>query len=233
MTRGVLATACGLLLLAAVIFSVLQRHELVAWVGDVVAQLRAFGPWGWLGFFALQFIVTLIGVLPASALAIAAGAVYGVTAGFPACALGVLAGALTAFGLSRSAFRQVISRTLNRSRRLTRLDGMVGQQGWKLVCLLRISPLMPFSLTSYALGLSSISLADYMLGTLASLPALFLYVWLGELGASASASTSLRLGLLIAGVLTTLLLTVRLGQIANRALNQTPSALPDPVLPPT
>ena len=38
---------------------------------------------------------------------------------------------------------------------------------------------MPFVATSYLLGLSAISLRDYMLGTLAALPALLGYVSLG------------------------------------------------------
>jgi hypothetical protein len=49
---------------------------------------------------------------------------------------------------------------------------------------------MPFVATSDLLGLSAISLRDYMLGTLAALPALLGYVSLGAFaGAGLSAST--------------------------------------------
>ena len=49
---------------------------------------------------------------------------------------------------------------------------------------------MPFVATSYLLGLSAISLRDYMLGTLAALPALLGYVSLGAFSrAGVSAST--------------------------------------------
>src|SRR5271166_6000545 len=41
----------------------------------------------------------------------------------------------------------------------------------RALSLLRLSPVMPFSVTSYMLGLSSIDLRSYTIGTLASLPA--------------------------------------------------------------
>jgi uncharacterized membrane protein YdjX (TVP38/TMEM64 family) len=47
-----------------------------------------------------------------------------------------------------------------------------------MVCY-RPRRLMPFVATSYLLGLSAISLRDYMLGILAALPALLGYVLLG------------------------------------------------------
>jgi uncharacterized membrane protein YdjX (TVP38/TMEM64 family) len=81
--------------------------------------------------------------------------------------------------LSRSMFRPWIVAILNRSRRIKRLDQAVGAGNWRFVCLLRISPIMPFSLTSYALGLTRIDQKSYMLGTLASMPALLAYVATG------------------------------------------------------
>ena len=88
-----------------------------------------------------------------------------------------------------------------------------------MVCLLRFSPVMPFSATSYMLGLSSIDLRSYIVGTLAALPALFGYVLIGTLadaGLSAwmSGAGPLRWILLGIGGVATLVLTVRLGQFA-------------------
>ena len=81
---------------------------------------------------------------------------------------------------------------------------------------------MPFALTSYALGLSSIRLRDYLIGTLAAMPALFGYVLLGTLAGTgvADRSSSSPLGgwLLAIGLLATLVLTLRIGQLIARAL---------------
>ena len=80
---------------------------------------------------------------------------------------------------------------------------------------------MPFSATSLALGLSAVSLRDYAIGTLASLPALCGYVFIGtladtSLSAWATGASTVRLVLLGIGVLATLVLVLRLGQIAMK-----------------
>ena len=61
------------------------------------------------------------------------------------------------------------------------MEQALARDGWKLVCLIRISPVMPFAVTSYALGLSSVRFRAYVLGTLASLPPLLAYVLAGRL----------------------------------------------------
>jgi len=80
---------------------------------------------------------------------------------------------------------------------------------------------MPFSVTSYMLGLSSIDLRSYTIGTLASLPALCGYVFIGTLAdASLSAwrtgADPLRWVLLGIGGAATLVLIVRFGYIVRR-----------------
>ncbi len=208
-----------LLLLAALAVSIIGRDEATRHLTMLVADLRALGPLGWLLFFALQALVALIGFLPASLLGIAAGAALGLPVGFAVSSLGIIIGALGAFALARSVFRPAIAGFVARHNRLARLDALLARDGWKLVCLLRISPIMPFSLTSYALGLSAIGPGAYMLGTLASLPALFLYVWLGALTSSLTTQTpTIHILLLGIGLIATIALTIRLGQITARGL---------------
>ena len=110
-----------------------------------------------------------------------------------------------------------------RGTRLKLLNGMVTQDGWRLVALLRISPVMPFSITSYALGLTNIRPRDYVLGTLASLPLLLGYVVIGALGgmslsARSAAGRDIHLLLLALGVAATLALTLHLSRLMARAL---------------
>ena len=193
----------------------------------IQAHVQSFGPLGWLMLAGAQVLIAASGILPASIVGIVAGAAYGLPLGFALSAVGTLAGAMVAFGLSRSMFRPAIARMLSRRPRLQQLDRALARDGWRMVCLLRMSPIMPFAATSYTLGLSAIRRRDYVLGTLASLPALALYVFLGTLadaGLSAmrDGAGPLRYGLLAAGVLATVLLTVRVGQIAMRAMNAAP-----------
>jgi uncharacterized membrane protein YdjX (TVP38/TMEM64 family) len=61
---------------------------------------------------------------------------------------------------------------------LRNLDAALGRDGWRwFACC--ASPLTPLVATRFPLGLSAVSLRDYMLGALAALPALLGYVSLG------------------------------------------------------
>lgn len=198
-------------------------HQTIVW-------LRAAGAAGPVALAVLQVVVALSGAMPASLLGIAAGAVYGVVPGFLLAASGSLVGAVIAFALSRSLFRAAIERLLVRHARLRRFDGLLRHDGWKLVCLLRLSPVMPFSATSYLLGLSSLAWSDYLGGTLASLPALLGYVFLGSLtdtGISAwtGGGSPVRWLMLGLGAVATLLLTLRLCRIVLQ--RQMADRLPD------
>jgi len=117
--------------------------------------------------------------VPASLVGVAAGAAYGLPLGFATAALSTLTGAIVAFLLSRSLLRPFIERKLRDRPHLASFDAHIGARGWRLVCLLRLSPVMPFAATSYALGLSSIAFGEYLLGSLASLLSLLAYVLTG------------------------------------------------------
>ena len=216
----------GAALLLAIGFGVLVGGQWAAAILTALDRLRHWGWLGWLIFALLQMLVALIGFLPASLLGLAAGAVYGIALGFGLSALGVLLGAAIAFMLARSALRPAIAQRLAKGGHLARLDDAVGKDGWRLVLLLRISPVMPFSLTSYALGLSAIRPRDYALGTLAALPALLLYVAIGTLGASGLAAlhghAPLHLALIGIAIMATALLTWRLGRLVTRSFSANP-----------
>jgi uncharacterized membrane protein YdjX (TVP38/TMEM64 family) len=132
-----------------------------------------------------------------------------------------MTGAVIAFLLSRSLLRPFVERKLSGAPHLSNLDGQIRNQGWRFVCALRLSPIAPFAATSYALGLSSIALGEYLAGTLASLPSLLVYVLAGaavKTGASAwsGGEKSMRIALLVFGALSMAILVVQ----ATRALRR-------------
>ncbi len=184
---------------------------------DALAAIAGLGATGWVTFAGLQIVVSVSGILPASALGIAAGSIYGIGLGFALSAASSLAGAAVAFGLSRSVFRPWVERLMRNRPHLRRFDAAIQREGWRLACLIRLSPVMPFAATSYMLGLSSISPWDYCIGTLGSMPALFGYVAVGALaGAGVHAWSSgeglFHIGLLVAGLVATGLATWRIKQ---------------------
>ena len=166
--------------------------------------LQGFMAANWLAFGLGQTLVAASGALPASMIAVMAGATLGFSGGLLLSGAATLLGGWLAFLLSRSALGGWIGRRLARRPGLARIDAAMASEGWRMVALLRISPVMPFAITSYALGLTRISHRDFLAGTLASLPALAGYVALGALGKQGLVMadhglTGLRLAMLAAG----------------------------------
>jgi uncharacterized membrane protein YdjX (TVP38/TMEM64 family) len=63
------------------------------------------------------------------------------------------------------------------------MDRAVEKEGFKLMLLLRLSPLFPFALSNYLYGASSIRFWPYFFGTLLGFaPGTFAYVYAGEIG---------------------------------------------------
>jgi uncharacterized membrane protein YdjX (TVP38/TMEM64 family) len=192
--------------------------------------LRSTESPSWIGFTAAQAIVATVGIIPASLLSVAAGMTYGLWWGFLVACTGTLIGAWAAFSLSRSLLRPWIAAFVNRHGRLSNVDNALGADNWRFVCLVRISPIMPFSLTSYALGLTRIDYRSYMIGTLASLPALLAYVAIGAFAKAGLAATagemsfmrSISLGI---GALAIVVTSLYLRRVVADALKTSP-ALP-------
>ncbi len=216
----------ALTLIGALLLSRFGLSVATDWSQRLTEWAETSGPGGWALFMLAQTVIAMVGLVPASLLGIAAGGVYGAMLGFALAAVGTLVGGWISFVLARSLLRPWVERMLARRgpSRLVRLDAAVTRDGWRFVCLLRVSPVMPFAITSYALGLTEISGRDYLLGTLASLPALAGYVSLGALahyGLRSAAGTT-QVGsfgwmVLAAGVIATGLLIFRSGTLLSRS----------------
>ena len=63
-----------------------------------------------------------------------------------------------------------------------KIDRALTEHGFKVVLMIRLSPLVPFNVFNYLFGLSGISLRDYVIGSwLGMIPATVMYVYLGTL----------------------------------------------------
>jgi uncharacterized membrane protein YdjX (TVP38/TMEM64 family) len=181
--RLVTGAGIGVALLGGVVLTRLGFADAATLINSLTQTVSGAGPVGWALFTLAQTAVAMAGVVPASLMGIAAGAVYGVWQGSLMAGVGTILGGLFAFMLARSLLRPWVERLLaaRADGRLVGLEAAVMRDGWRFVCLLRISPIMPFAMTSYALGLTRIAELDYFLGTLAALPALVGYVAIGAL----------------------------------------------------
>ncbi len=88
----------------------------------------------------------------------------------------VTLGGFIAFLISRYWLgRTFKKRFLRQHRSFIAVDSVVTESGWRTVLLLRLTPL-PYSLVSYLLGVSKVSVRDFLAGT--SIEALHIALWL-------------------------------------------------------
>jgi uncharacterized membrane protein YdjX (TVP38/TMEM64 family) len=101
----------------------------------------------------------------------------------------------------------------------------IRRRGWKVVLLLRLSPVVPFSISNYLYGLTAVPFVPYVFASWAGmLPGTLLYVYLGVVGTAAAGGGGGRRpaewALLAAGLLATVVVTVWVGRAARRELQQ-------------
>jgi len=84
--------------------------------------------------------------LPGSILTLGAGLAYGVGVGAPLVWLSANAGAALAFVLGRTLLRRWVASRVSANPRFAAMDPAVGQQGFKVVLLTRLSPVFPVNL---------------------------------------------------------------------------------------
>jgi len=192
-----------------------------AWVGGL-------GPWG-IAIFIGAYVLAAIFLLPGSILTVGAGFVFGLGWGLFAVSIGSTIGAACAFLISRFLARKKIEAIAGQNPKFQSMDKAIGEQGARLIFLLRLSPLMPYNIGNYFFGLTAVRFWPYVLASwLGMLPGTLLYVYLGTAGKAGLQAVSgtdagrspLEWTFLGVGLLATLAVTVWVTQIARRALKK-------------
>ncbi len=203
----------------------LPLHDLAL---GLVGWVRAAGIAG-VAVYAVAYVAATVLLLPGSALTAGAGFAYGPLWGtLLVSPVSVLAATL-AFLLGRSALRGWVARRIETDPRFAAVDEAIGPSGFKIVLLLRLSPLFPFNLLNYGLGLTRVRLRDFVVASfLGMLPGTLLYVYLGSLVTSASALLSGKSrganpwaqALYWGGLVSTVAVTVLVTRTARKALDR-------------
>lgn len=190
------------------------------WLQHGLAWVEQLGWWGVLGFIVL-YVVATICLVPAWTLTLGAGAVFGVGWGSLYVSLASTLGATGAFLLGRFLFRDWVQRRLRSNAKFEALDRAVGREGWRIVLLTRLSPVIPFNLLNYFLGLTRVPLWHYILTSwIGMMPGTVLYVYLGSLTTAISEERSRAEWILYGvGLLATIVVVVHVTRLARRALS--------------
>lgn len=148
---------------------------------DAVAWCRDAGPLGVVVYGALYTASTVL-VFPAAVLTAAAGWAWGLTGG-TVIVLGVsLVADWIPFAIARRLGRARVAAAAEHAKTLRALDEAFRHQGFLLVALLRLSPIAPYNVTNYLLGLMPVSTFTYLAAsTIGCLPGVLVIVYLGTL----------------------------------------------------
>lgn len=133
-------------------------------------------------YCAVSTVATLL-LVPAWIFPLIAGAVFGPLWGLVAALVSALASALLAFLAARYVLRAPVERAARRSRTFKALDRAVAREAWKIVALVRMSPVLPSGMKSYFFGLTRVRLVEYAAASLLGmLPGVALKVYVGSAG---------------------------------------------------
>ena len=166
------------LVLAAVIIAVFVL-PVKDWLVKALEWTQGLGIWG--PVFVIGFyIAACILFLPGSVLTLGAGFIFKVLVGTITVSAGSTLGACAAFLIGRTIGREWIAGKIAGNQKFVAIDNAVGVQGFKIVLLIRLSPVFPFNLLNYAFGLTKVSFWKYALASwIGMIPGTVMYVYLG------------------------------------------------------
>lgn len=186
-----------------------------------IESLRGLGPWAPVAFIAL-YIVACLFLLPGSILTLGAGAVFGVAMGTIWASAAATLGATAAFLAGRYVAKEWTERRLSSQPRFDAVSAAVAREGWKIVLLMRLSPLFPFNVLNYALGVTRVPLRQYILASwLGMLPGTVMYVYLGAVAGDVAGGrqrSGAEWALYAVGLAATVAVTIYVTRLAKSAM---------------
>lgn len=208
LSRTVAKAVLLILLSAAFTLAFVHRTEInLKSVSEVVHSAGSLAPIVFIGIYALATVA----FVPGSVLTLSGGALFGPVAGTFYNLTGATLGATLAFLAARHLGLGWVRKRMGG--RAGEIIAGVEREDWRFVAFVRLVPLVPFNLLNYALGLTRIRLARYMVTSYATmLPGAFAYTYLGYLGREAASGSSglIRKGLLALALLAAATLLPRL-----------------------
>jgi len=174
-------------------FALLARAD----IEPLKEYLLGFGAWAPIVSGSLMVLQSLVVPLPAMVITLTNGLLFGAMWGALLSWSSAMVGAILCYYIARLFGRPVVERLVGK-KSLEVTDRFFQRYGRHAVLLARLIPVISFDVVSYAAGLTSIGLGDFILATgIGQMPATVVYSFLGQ-----NMTRAARLGLwIILGVL--------------------------------
>jgi uncharacterized membrane protein YdjX (TVP38/TMEM64 family) len=213
--------------LVAIAVLVVLGRQLGAYVPRFASWVDSLGPLGPAVFIA-GYAAATVAFIPGSILTLGAGAIFGLARGTLFVFIGAFVGSALAFVVARYVARSSIEGRIEKNARFAAIDSAIADEGLKIVFLLRLSPLFPYNLLNYGLGLTRVRFRDYLVASIGMLPGTFLYVYYGKaIGSLAAVAGGAEIDrgvgywvVFVLGLVATIVVTTIVTRIARGALNQ-------------
>jgi uncharacterized membrane protein YdjX (TVP38/TMEM64 family) len=191
----------------------------------ILAHIHGLGASAPTAFIGL-YVLAVVALIPASLLTIAGGAVFGLVRGAIYGLIGATLGSTAAFLIGRHVARQIVERRLAAMPRAAAIERAVSAHGRRIVLLLRLSPVVPFNVLNYVLGLTTISVWDFMFASIGTIPGAIVYAYCGKVTGEALAlagqaevpKDASYYAVLLVGLAATVAATAVVARTARRAL---------------
>lgn len=162
--------------------SYIYREQINAFLLEFSDFIEGYGAAGYALFVAVYAGLEVLAI-PAIPLTMSAGLLFGTFTGTIIVSISGTIAATAAFLIARYLVRDRILKLAEGNKKFLAIDKAIGENGFRVVALLRLSPLLPFSLGNYLYGLTSVKLVPYVLGSwLGMLPGTWAYVSAGAVG---------------------------------------------------
>lgn len=225
--RAAILKATLLVLALAALALAAWRAPLGEYLTALLDYIRSLGVWG-PAILALAYVVATVAMTPGVILTLGAGFLFGLVVGTVTVSVGSVLGATAAMLVGRYFVRGFVDAQADRFPRFAAVDQAVEREGFKIVLLTRLSPLFPFNALNYLYGATRVRVRDYVLASwIGMLPATVMYVYLGAAAKNLTqALNSDSQGglwqnvLLGVGLVVTIVVTVYVSRLANRAIRE-------------
>ena len=216
--------AVGGVVLVALVLLRRQLGGLLPLFGEWVDGLGYWGPAAFIG----GYIVTTVAFIPGAVMTLVAGAVFGLPKATVYVLTGATLGSAVPFLISRHLARESIAARVAGNARFAAIDRAVGAQGFKMVLLMRLSPVFPYNVLNYSLGLTTVRFTDYVLASIGMLPGTLLYAYYGVLAGDVARAAGgapvdrgpVSYGVLILGLIAAVAVSTLVTRAARTALRE-------------
>jgi len=94
--------------------------------------------------------------------------------------IGMEIGSTAAMLVARYIFKDIVHDYTKDHKQLIAIDKVIKKKGAKIMFLLRLTPLVPFNFLNYGVGISSITVKDFMIGNCGMIPEMLVLIYIGS-----------------------------------------------------